>query len=222
MSSRSPFEYDVSVSAAKQRRARTRGMSGAFESSKHQCDWPGCEAQGQYRAPRAPDRLGEYRWFCLDHVRRYNAQWDYFADVPEDELEELMRNATVWERPTWAFGEGRFGARARPTPGEGNAWERLGFRDPLEVLGENATINRPDPGEETRKRRRIPRAEQVALDTLGVPHQVESRAEVRRAYRELIKHLHPDMNAGESPDPDRLARVLRAWDILKDSPNFRD
>lgn len=223
MSQRSPLDYDVSVSAAKQRRTRSRGMSGAFESSTHRCDWPGCEAAGQYRAPRAPDRLGEFRWFCLDHVRRYNAQWDYFADVPEDELERMLRNANVWERPTWSLGEGRFSGRAAGAPGEGNAWERLGFRDPLEVLGENATIN-PDARarEAERPRRRLSRTEQMALDTLGVPHQVEERAEVRRAYRELVKELHPDMNAGESPAPERLARVLRAWDVLKDSPNFRD
>lgn len=222
MSSRSPLDYDVSVSAAKQRRGRGRGMSGAVESSTHACDWPGCEISGQYRAPRAPDRLGEYRWFCLEHVRRYNASWDYFADCSEDELERLMRNATVWDRPTWRLGEGRAGIPGAATPGEGNAWERLGFRDPLEVLGENATINPAARADDAPRRRRIPRAEQMALDTLGVPHQVEDRAEVRRAYRLLVKELHPDMNGGASPDPDRLARVLRAWDMLKVSRIFRD
>ena len=63
------FDYDVSVSADKQRRQRRRGMSGAFETSTRRCEHPGCDAEAAYRAPRSPQHLDEYRWFCLDHVR---------------------------------------------------------------------------------------------------------------------------------------------------------
>ncbi len=33
------------------------------------CEQPGCRLCGEYRAPRARDRLTDYRWFCLEHVR---------------------------------------------------------------------------------------------------------------------------------------------------------
>ena len=39
------FDYDVSVSADKQRRQRRRGMSGAFETSTRRCEHPGCDAE---------------------------------------------------------------------------------------------------------------------------------------------------------------------------------
>jgi hypothetical protein len=39
------------------------------------CDHPGCAAAGDYRAPRSRNRLDVFFWFCLDHVRAYNAQW---------------------------------------------------------------------------------------------------------------------------------------------------
>ncbi|MGF1551772.1 MAG: J domain-containing protein [Paracoccaceae bacterium] len=197
-------------------------MSGAVETSRHACDWPGCEERGLYRAPHSPDRLDQHRWFCLDHVRRYNASWNFFADVPEEDFEEMMRRASVWERPTWSFREG---TRAVPEQGphmDGNGWSRLGFRDAYEVLGENATLNPPPDGDAPRPRRRLTRREQMALDTLGVPHQVESRAEVRRAYRALVKYLHPVMNGGENAEPERLARVLKAWKVLRKSRNFTD
>ena len=219
MTSRSPLDYDVSVSAAKQRQRRRRGMSGAVESSTRCCEWPGCEARGLYRAPRAPDRLNDYRWFCLDHVREYNASWNFFADLDEQTLAEALERATVWERPTWRLGTGPKSRQGLHPHAEGNAWARWGFTDPLEVLGENATISqaeRPEP------RRRLPPAERAALDTLGVSHEVELRVEVRAAYRSLVKELHPDMNGGENPDPERLGRVLKAWDVIRSSAHFRD
>ena len=221
MPDRSPFDYDVSVSAAKRRSKRLRGMSGAVETSTRTCEWPGCGAPGQYRAPASPGRLNEHRWFCLDHVRRYNASWNFFEDVDEDELDRLTRHAGRWERPTWSLGKGPKGPQGMHPHAEGNAWARWGFSDPLEVLGENATINAP-AAEAERPRRRLSREEQRAMDTLGVPHQVESRAEVRKAYRELVKSLHPDMNGGDTADARRLERVLRAWELLRKSPNFTD
>src|SRR5437870_509189 len=36
------------------------------------CDHPGCEAGGDYRAPRSRLELDCYYWFCLEHVRAYN------------------------------------------------------------------------------------------------------------------------------------------------------
>ncbi len=222
MARRSPLEYDVSVSADKRRRTRPRGMSGAFETANRTCDWQGCDKVAQYRAPKAPDRLDEFHWFCLEHVRAYNAGWDFFANRSEDEVDAILRGATTWERPTWSLGDGSAGtAGAAHAPGR--AWARAGLADPLDILGAAATINPGDAGRaEAKPRRRLSREEQHALDTLGVAHQVTERAEVRAAYRELVKDLHPDMNGGENPDPDRLSRVLKAWEVLRKSPNFTD
>ncbi len=221
MARRSPLEYDVSVAADKRRRMRPRGMSGAFETADRICEWEGCDQPAQYRAPRAPDRLTEFRWFCLEHVRAYNQAWDFFANRSEDEVEAILRGQTVWERPTWSSGRPPEGG-AEPHAG-GRAWARLGLSDPLDVLGAAATLNPGrEPAEGTPPRRRLPREEQRALDTLGVPHQATARSEVRAAYRALVMELHPDMNGGENPDPDRLARVLRAWEILRKSPHFDD
>lgn len=218
---RSPLEYDVSVAADKRRRARRRGMSGAFEAAARGCDWPGCAAAGQYRAPRAPDRLTEFRWFCLDHVRDYNESWNFFADCSEDDIARILRHAGTWERPTWSLGGGPGGPRGMAGHGDGNAWARFGFADPFEVLGENATINRgPEPAEAVR--RRLTGQEEMALETLGLSLRVSERREVRARYRALVKELHPDLNGGTNPEAERLTRVIRAWDVLRKSPRFAD
>ncbi|MGK4422195.1 hypothetical protein ACSLVQ_28490, partial [Klebsiella pneumoniae] len=50
------------------------------------------------------DHLDQYYWFCLEHVRDYNRQWDYFAGMSSADIESHLRQATVWERPTWPLG----------------------------------------------------------------------------------------------------------------------
>ena len=45
------------------------------------CEVPGCGGLGEFRAPRSPRQLRAYRWFCLDHVRAYNAAWDFYRGM---------------------------------------------------------------------------------------------------------------------------------------------
>src|SRR5580704_13585091 len=68
------------------------------------CDCPGCSGIGDYRAPKTR-ALNDYYFFCLDHVRQYNAAWDYFAGMTGGEIEAQIRKATVWDRPSWPLGE---------------------------------------------------------------------------------------------------------------------
>src|SRR5882672_6797989 len=68
------------------------------------CDHPGCAAGGDFRAPRSRIELDHYFWFCLDHVRAYNAAWNYYAGMSEAEVEAEIRHDTTWQRPTWPLG----------------------------------------------------------------------------------------------------------------------
>ena len=85
--SNDPFGFDLRVSADKKKRSRTRrGMSGAFETSTKVCEHAGCKETGQYRAPKSPDDLDDFYWFCKDHVREYNLKWNFFNGQTEEEF----------------------------------------------------------------------------------------------------------------------------------------
>lgn len=165
--------------------------------------------------------LDRFRWFCLDHVRAYNSHWNFFDGWSDEQMEAQWRADATWERPTWSLGKGPLNGARVAGHTDGQAWARHGFSDPLEVLGGAATQN---PGREAGAppRRHLTRTEQQAMDTLGLPHDIQSRAEVRTRYRELVKDLHPDMNGGGRAEEERLARVLKAWELLKASRNFSD
>jgi hypothetical protein len=208
----SPFDFDIRVSADKKRRTRgRRGMSGAVETSTRQCEHPGCDRPGQYRAPKSPDAIDDYWWFCRDHVREYNLRWNFFAGQTEDEMLETMEQSRVWGRATQPFGAGD----------ERRAWSRLGVEDPMEILGEKATRNpgRAVPG--PAHTRRLPPTERRALEILDA-RDTWTRTEIRKQYKSLVKDLHPDMNGGNRADEDRLQEVVWAWEQLRESRNFRD
>jgi hypothetical protein len=198
------------VSSDKKRRTRgRRGMSGAFETSTRGCEHPGCEEPGQYRAPKSPDTLDDYWWFCRDHVREYNLKWNFFAGQTEEELQKSIDASRVWDRPTKPFGK---------ATEEDRAWARLGVEDPHQILGDNATRN---PGRATTGTRKLPSTERKALEILDARDHW-SRTEIRKQYKSLVKDLHPDMNGGNRDDEDRLQEVVWAWDQIKDSRNFRE
>ncbi|GGE47151.1 J domain-containing protein [Actibacterium pelagium] len=208
MSKSDPFGFDISVSASKKKNPRgRRGMSGAFETSKRKCEHEGCTEAGQYRAPRSPDHLDEYLWFCKDHVREYNLKWNFFNGATEEEMNAQADKDRVWERETKPFKK----------TAEQQAWARLGIDDAHQVLGDNATRN---PGKSITGTRRLPPTERKALEILDAKDHW-TKKEIRKQYKSLIKDLHPDMNGGNRSDEDRLQEVVWAWDQIKDSRSFQ-
>lgn len=209
MSKSDPFGFDMSVSTAKKNKPRgRRGMSGAFETSTRKCEHEGCEEAGKYRAPKSPDTLDEYFWFCKDHVREYNLKWNFFETSTEEDLARQMDKDRVWERETKPFGK---------QSEEQRAWARLGIEDPHQVLGDNATRN---PGRQTAGRK-LPPTERRAIEILEAKDSW-TKPEIRKAYKALIKVLHPDMNGGDRSQEEQLAEVVWAWDQIKVSRSFKD
>ena len=210
MSSRPPFEFNLSAAADKKRKKTgRRGMSGAFDTADKPCDYPGCKAKAAFRAPKSPDLLDEFFWFCKDHIREYNLKWNFFQGTTDEEFQKFLDKDRVWERETKPFSR----------QGDGNAWARLGVNDPMSLLGEKATQN---PGRVmSTATRKLPPTERKAIEILDA-RDTMSKAEIRKVYKGLIKVLHPDMNGGDRSHEEQLQEVVWAWDQLKDSRYFRD
>jgi hypothetical protein len=159
------------------------------------CDTPGCPHAGEFRAPKSRSTLRDFHWFCLEHVRAYNASWDYYKGMSEGEIEEQLRADTSWQRPSWPLGQGRqarleeaieaelhafaFGTRPKPPP-------------------------RPDTPPELRE----------ALDVLGLIWPV-TLEDVKTKYKALAKQHHPDANNGDKRSEERLKTINLAYAALR-------
>ena len=106
---------------------------GRIEGAGRVCHAPGCDEAGEFRAPgpRASsfNGPGDYRWFCLDHVRDFNAGYDFFAGMSADEIMAAQSPLSGWEQESRAF---------RPTAGIDGAPRWADFADPLEAISARA------------------------------------------------------------------------------------
>ena len=177
------------------------------------CQHAGCEAEGLYRAPKSPDRLNQYLWFCLDHVREYNKSWDFYAGMNTDQIEKQVRFDTVWQRPTWPLGQWGTSAAARRFAGMD---ETVFMPDDVrEAI--NARMNAANKRAEQERRRqkqKIASKEEAALAVLELVPPV-TWIEIRARYKSLVKQLHPDANGGDKSAEEQLKLVNQAYGTLK-------
>ncbi len=148
---------------------------------------PGCTETGEFRAPISRDHLDCYYWFCLDHVRAYNARWDYYRGMSSAQIEAHMRADQTWHRPSWPLGAG------------------MAIHDPLGLLGKQSHKEPPA---------RPLSAEEAALAVLELPLYCPF-PEIKARYKSLVKQLHPDANGGDRAAEERLKEVNRAYSTLK-------
>ncbi len=170
------------------------------------CDYPACRGHGEYRAPKSRDRLNEYYWFCLDHVRAYNKAWDYFADMSEAEIDAHIRRAAVWDRPTWSPGKDAFSQVYEEV-------RRTVFED-FAAFEEEAASRAQAERERERWRQHTPTPELEALACLDLEPPVDFAA-VKARYRKLAKKHHPDINGGCKKAEEKLKLINRAYTVLK-------
>lgn len=175
------------------------------QSRLRPCDVPGCSGVGEYRAPRSRAQLNQYYWFCLDHVREYNRAWNFLDGMTDDQVEVMVRQDTVWQRPTWPLGGWR-------------AEEDALRREADWLHGESAAAGARMDGADDPAANAAARAptteEDRALATLDLRPPVDFSA-VKARYKSLVKRHHPDANGGSREAEERLKSINRAYSILK-------
>ncbi len=169
------------------------------------CQHPGCREAGKFRAPMGRLREGQYFTFCLDHVREYNASYNYFSGMSAEAMARYQHEAMVGHRPTWVMGVRR-GSKNFPSEG-GDESRRV----------ETAGMFRTDARHFSCDAPRKPRyglAALKALDQLGLDDSVDMAA-IKARYKDLVKRLHPDANAGDRSNEDKLREIIRAYNYLR-------
>ena len=165
------------------------------------CDHPGCAEAGDFRAPRAREPGSGTYWFCLGHVRLYNAAWDFFHGMSQAEIEAYQHDNATWHRPTWRLGT------SRSEPSEHAVWV-----DPYDFINETGLggfrqgATEPPPP-------RVAPEERQALAALEL-EPVVTLQDIKTRYKQLVKRFHPDANGGDKTAEERLKRINQAYTFL--------
>jgi hypothetical protein len=167
------------------------------------CEHPGCRRKGEHRAPKGRDFEGQFYRFCLDHVREYNASYNYFAGMNDSAVHSYQKDAMTGHRPTWKMG---VGAALSGDPAlDAQALMRARLERLRKIREEQ---------DQARNRVRLTPLARKALDTLGLDENAD-KALVRRRFKEMAKRLHPDLNDGDRSREDKLRAIIDAYNYLK-------
>ena len=167
------------------------------------CGWEGCDQAGLYKAPKGHRSEGEYHHFCLEHVRHYNNAFNFFSGMKPEDIEGRAYGSA---RP------GGAGPKMRHNASQKRTADARRFADPLHIFARYARAQKRDPGQARVK----PLLEQDrrAFETLGFQAQAPA-ADIKKAYKALVKIHHPDANGGDKGSEDRLRAIIAAYSHLK-------
>ena len=170
-----------------------RKKSETIEPSGHRCHWPECLEAGDFRAPRSPNNLHEYQWFCAEHIAAFNKKWNYFEGMGEEEIYAFQRDATTGHRPTWRMDQMRGNASAKLEEAFGR------------MFGEGPSFKATA--------KPIAAREKDALAVLDLEHPC-STAKIKSQYRSLMKKYHPDKNFGNALAEETCKKITLAYHHL--------
>lgn len=177
------------------------------------CEHPACQEAGEFRAPGTSghgfDGPGSWRWMCLEHVREFNAGYDWFEGMTAEEILDAQGPVSGWRTESPSF---------RPTAGVDGMPRWADYDDPLDAISGRAN------GIKSQARRqaemamdgRFSRDEAEALDTMGLGLDVDRKI-LRQRYSELVRRYHPDRNGGDRIYESRLNKVVDAYQMLRKS-----
>lgn len=157
------------------------------------CEHPGCTKAGTCRAPKTRD-AHEYWHFCREHAAEYNKNWDYYAGMTPEEIEQ------DWECQT-------FGAPLKDTKkAADDAADYAKFiNDFLTGRGTfDHVASRPRVGGDVMR----------ALKVFDLTPTASWR-EVSAKYRALAKKYHPDTAENKKTAVTEFARISSAYEVLK-------
>ncbi|MEP3049956.1 MAG: DnaJ domain-containing protein [Erythrobacter sp.] len=195
---------------------RSARFHGRYEDTDRACEAPGCSEMGEFRAPGGRpngfDGPGDWRWFCLQHVREFNSGYDWFEGMSSEEIVDAQSPAAGWKTESPSF---------RPTAGVDGMPRWADFEDPLDAISARAN------GIKSRAQReatieldgRFNKEEARALDVMGLGLDTD-RSRLRRRYSELVRRYHPDRNGGDRKFEARLNKVVDAYQMLRKSRAF--
>jgi DnaJ-domain-containing protein 1 len=174
------------------------------------CAWTGCAGAGEYRAPK--DRsLTNYVMLCLEHVRTYNAQWNFHAGLSTAEMELEIRSAATWDRPTWKLGMQSANVRT----GRVHVHDPFGFAEGT-AFDPRGKERRQEKAEAAHPHTASAAAYSKALKVFDLPKPITMES-LRRRYKALVKKHHPDANGGSLEAETRMKIVNEAYQTLRAS-----
>ena len=167
---------------------------------KNICDWNKCNKSGEYKAPVERDNSKKYRLLCLEHIKEFNKNWNYFNGMNDQQIYNFIKSDTTWHKPTQSFGS------------VDNFFKVL-WNNTLKNDSQNNEI---DPSFDNMRQFRFDQNDIKSFRILGLNVGVKW-SNVQKKFKNLVKKFHPDMNSGDKKFEDKLKNITLAYTQLKNT-----
>ena len=161
------------------------------------CDWENCKNQGAYKAPIEKDNSKKFRLLCLQHIKIFNKNWNYFKNMSDQEIEYFIKSDITWHKTTKNFGS---------TDNFFNILWNNALDDKLNIF--------KTTGFKDFKKANISQTDRDALEVMELNDEVKWE-KIHAKFKELVKKYHPDKNQGNKLLEDKLKKITLAYSQLK-------
>ncbi len=163
------------------------------------CDHLGCDQEGLFPAPKNVHNLASRYYFCLEHVKAYNDQWNYIDQI----------------RSTGSSPDEADCRQHHPFKRHGKPFSRFFYQapnDPFGMLGDDEKNGHtPPPTQKIISPKTKEGKAFVALE-LSWPF---TEADLKQAYKTLAKKYHPDLNQDDPSAVEKFREVKESYELLK-------
>ena len=165
---------------------------------KNICDWNNCLENVEFKAPIEKDTSKDYRLLCLNHIKEFNKNWNYFAGMSDKEVYQFLKSDMTWHKPTQSFSSSDNFFKI--------LWNNA-LKDEVNVLNKNNELKNMS---KFKFDKNDIKAFQVLDITIGLKWE-----KIQNQFKKLVKKFHPDMNAGDKKYEEKLKIITLAYTQLK-------
>ena len=167
---------------------------------KNICDWNNCNEIGEYKAPVEKDNSKKFRMLCLEHVKEFNKNWNYFEGMNDNQIYEFLKSDMIWHKPTQSFSSSDNFFKI--------LWNNA-LKDDLKKYKINGHFDHME-------KFKFNSNDIKAFSILGISVGIKWE-KVQEKFKKLVKKFHPDMNAGNKKYEDKLKIITLAYTQLKNT-----
>ena len=167
---------------------------------KNICDWNNCKELGEYKAPVEKDNSKKFRLLCLEHVKEFNKNWNYFSGMNDNQVLDFLKSDMVWHKPTQSFSSS-------------DNFFKILWNDALKNEKDNSKFKNEF---NNMYKFQFNHSDIKAFGILGVDVGLKWE-KVQEKFKKLVKKFHPDMNSGNKKFEDKLKVITLAYTQLKNT-----
>ena len=167
---------------------------------KNICDWNNCSQEGLYKAPKEKDNSKNFRLLCLEHVKEFNKNWNYFSGMDNHQIMEFLKSDMTWHKPTQSFSSSDNFFKVLWSAALKDEMDKIKFYNEFNNMNKFIFNNN----------------DIKAFDILGITVGLKWK-KIQEKFKKLVKKFHPDMNSGNKKFEEKLKIITLAYTQLKNT-----